>query len=99
MGSVRLPADGSPLEDESHVSTDLSGRIQTFCKEQMEKRKLEWESIRVALDKMKEDKGKQHKQQTEGKDVTYSQLARDIEKTRLIVRNLISRASMVSAEE
>ena len=33
MGSVRLPTDVPPLEDESHVSSDLTGRIQTFCKE------------------------------------------------------------------
>ena len=33
MGSVRLPVDVPPLENESHISTDLTGRIQTFCKE------------------------------------------------------------------
>ena len=79
---MRLCVDVPPLKVEFHVSTDLSGRIRTFCKEQKEKRQLEWESIRVALDKMKENKGKHHKQQAEEKDVAYSQLARDVEKNK-----------------
>ena len=54
MSSVRLPLNIPSLEDESHTPTDLSSRIQAFCKEWKEKRKHEWESIRVALDKMKE---------------------------------------------
>ena len=53
----------------------------------------------MALDKLKESKGKHPKQQAEEKDVTYSQLAKDIEKTRALVRNSVSRASTVSAEE
>ena len=53
----------------------------------------------MALDKLKESKGKPHKQQVEEKDVTYSQLAKDIEKTRAIVRNSVSRVSTVSAKE
>ena len=53
----------------------------------------------MALDKLKEDKGKHHKQQVEGKDVTYSQLAKDVEKIRAMVRNSVSRASTVLAEE
>ena len=94
---MTLPVDIPPMKDESHVSIDLPGRIQTFCKECKEKRKLEWESIRMALDKFKESKGKHHKQQE--KDVAYSQLAKDVEKTRVVVRNSVSRASTVSAEE
>ena len=61
MGSVKLPLNVPILEDESHASTDLSSRIRTFCKEQKEKRKHEWESIKMVLDKMKESKGKHHK--------------------------------------
>ena len=99
MDSVRLPVNVPPMEDESHASTDLSGRIRAFCKEQKEKRKYEWDSVRMVLDKLKDSKGKHHKQQVEEKDVTYSQLAKDVEKTTAIVRNSVSRASTVSAEE
>ena len=53
----------------------------------------------MALDKLEEGKGKHHKQQADEKDVTYSQLAKDVEKTRAMVRNSVSRASTVSAEE
>ena len=63
MSSERLPLNIPSLEDESHGPTNLSSRIWTFCKEQKEKRKHEWESIKVALDKMKESKGKYHEQQ------------------------------------
>ena len=65
MSSVKLPLNIPSLEDESHAPTDLSSRIRAFCKEQKEKRKHEWESIKVALDKIKESKGKYHKQQVE----------------------------------
>ena len=62
------------MEEESHDHTDLSGRIQTFCKEWKEKRKQEWESLKIALDKMKESKGKHPKQLDEKeREVTYSQ--------------------------
>ena len=75
MSSVRLPLHIPSLEDESHAPTDLSNRIWAFCKEWKEKRKHEWESIRVALDKMKESKGKYHKQQVEEeRDAAYSQM-------------------------
>ena len=33
MDSVRLPVNVPPMEDESHASTDLSGKILAFCKE------------------------------------------------------------------
>ena len=50
------------MEEESHAPTDLSGRIHAFCREQKEKRKQEWESHKIALDIMKESKGKHPKQ-------------------------------------
>ena len=61
MSSVRLPLNIPSLEDESHAPTNLSNKIWAFCQEWKEKRKHEWESIRVALDKMKESKGKYHR--------------------------------------
>ena len=54
----------------------------------------------MALDKMKESKGKYHKQQAEEeRDAVYAQVAQNVERTRAMVRNSISRASTISAEE
>ena len=88
------------MEEESHAPTDLSGRIHAFCREQKEKRKQEWESHKIALDIMKESKGK-HPEQPDKKEreIIYSQMAHNMEKTRNVVRNSISRASTISAEE
>ena len=100
MSSVRLPLNIPSMEEESHASTDLSGRIRAFYKEQKEKRKQEWESLKVALDKMKESKGKHFKQpDEEERKATYSQMAQNMERTRTVLRNSISRASTISAEE
>ena len=100
MSSVRLPLNIPSLEEESQAPTDLSSRIQAFCKEWKEKRKHEWESLKVALDKMKESKEKSHKQQdVEKRDAAYSQMVQNVERTRAMVRNSISRASTISAEE
>ena len=100
MNSVRLPLNIPSMEEESHSPTDLSGRMWAFCKEWKEKRKQEWESLKVALDKIKESKGKHLKQQDEEeREATYSQMAHNIERTKDMVRNSISRASTISAEE
>ena len=100
MSSVRLPLNIPSVEDESHAPTNLSSRILAFCKEWREKRKHEWESIKVALDKLKESKGKSHKQQVEEeRDTAYSQMVQNVERMRAMVMNSISRASTISAEE
>ena len=100
MSSVRLPLNIPSVEEESHAPTDLLSRIWDFCKEQKEKRKQEWESIKVSLDKMKESKGKHLKQQDEEeREAAYSQMAQNIERTRALVGNSVSRASTISAEE
>ena len=100
MSSIRLPLNIPLLEVELYASTNLSHRIQAFCQEQNEKRKYEWESIRVALEKIKESKGRYHKQQAEEeRDAAYAQMVQDVEKTRAMVSNSISRASTISAEE
>ena len=88
------------LEDMSHDSENLPRRIQKFCQEWKHKRKYEWESLKVALEKMKESKEKQCSQQTqEERDAIYAQMLQKLEKTRAMVRNSISRASTISAEE
>ena len=100
MSSVKLPVNIPSLVDESHAPTDLSSRILAFCKEQKEKRKHEWESIKVALDKMKESKGKYHKQHVEEeRDTAYSQMVQNVERKRTMVRNSIRRDSTISAED
>ena len=100
MSSVRLPLNIPMREEESHVPTDLSGRIHAFCKDQKERKKWEWESLKIALDKMKESKRKHLKQPDEKeREVVYSQMAQNMERTRNVVRNSISRASTISAEE
>ena len=49
---------------------------------------------------MKESKEKHHAQQAqEERDAMYAQMAQSLEKTRAIVRNSVSRASTISAEE
>ena len=89
MRSVRLPLNIPLIEEESHAPTDLLRRIHRFCKEQKEKRKQEWESHKIALDVMKESKGKYPKQpDKEEREVVYN-----------MVRSSISQASTISAEE
>ena len=100
MSSVMLPLDMSSLENVSCGSVNLPKRIQTFCQEQKEKKKHEWESLKVALEKMKESKEKCHNQQAqEERDATYILMVQNLEKTRAIARNSVSRASTISAEE
>ena len=49
---------------------------------------------------MKESKGKHPKQPNrEEREVVYSQIAQNMEKTRNVLRYYISRASTISAEE
>ena len=72
--------------------------FRAFCKEWKEKRKQEWESLKVALDKMKESEGKYHKQpDEEERKAAYSQMVQNMERTRTVVRNSIIRASTISA--
>ena len=59
----------------------LSNRIKSFCQEKRDKRKQEWEVHRVALEKMKESKGKQcHQQRQEERDTVYAQMLQNLER-------------------
>ena len=80
------------MEEESHISTDLARRIDTFCKEQKEKRRQEQESHKQALKALKKiNKSKQLKQPNkEEREVIYSQMAQDMEKTRVVVQRSMS---------
>ena len=100
MSSVKLPLDMPSLQDTSHSSENLPKRIQAFCQEWKVKRKHDWESLKVAVEKMRESKEKHHEQQAqEEKDAIYAQMVQNLEKTRAIVRNSVSRASTISPEE
>ena len=100
MSSVWLPLNIPLMEEGSHASTDLTRSINTFCKEQKERRRQEWESHRKALNVMKQSKGKQPKQpDKEEREVVYSQIAQNMEKMRNVLRSSISRVSTISAEE
>ena len=87
------------MEGESFISADLTRRIDTFCKEQKEKRRQEWESQQQLLHPLEQSKGKQLKHDKKEREVVYSQIAQDMEKTRDVVRRSMSRASTISAEE
>ena len=79
MSSVRLPLDTPSMEDESHEPTDLPKRIQAFCQKRKEKRKYEWESLKMTLEKMKESKEKHHRQQVEEeRDAAYAQMVQNV---------------------
>ena len=83
MSSVKLPLDMPSLENVSCESTDLPQRIHihTFCQELREKRRHEWESLKVALERIKESKEKHCVQQAqEERDATYEQMAQSLEK-------------------
>ena len=60
MDSVKLPSGMPSLEDGMVPWPEsLQDRIQSFCQEKKVKRKQEWESHRIALEKMKESKEQQ----------------------------------------
>ena len=60
MDSVKLPSGMPSLKDGMVPRPEsLQDRIQNFCHENRVKRKQEWESHRIALEKMKESKEQQ----------------------------------------
>ena len=100
MHSIRLPSDMPSLEDVSIGPENLPRRIQKFCQERKDRRKYEWESLRMALEKMKESKEKQCSQQTQEEGgAVYAQMLQDLERTRAAIRGSISKASTISDEE
>ena len=79
MSSVRLPSKEPSMEEESHISADLSRRIHIFCKEQKEKRRQKQESHKQVLNALKQNKNKWYIPDKEEREVVYSQIARDME--------------------
>ena len=101
MDSIKLLSGMPSLEDGMVPRPEsLQDQIQSFCQERKVKRKQEWESHRVALEKMKESKEQQcHQQSQEERDAVYAQMLQNLEKTRAAVRSSISKASTISDEE
>ena len=97
--SVQLPSHIPSMETESLISTALIRRIDTFCKERKEKRHQERESHQQILNALKQSKGKQLKPDKEEREVVYSQIAQDMEKTRDVLRRSMSHTSTISAEK
>ena len=100
MSSVRLPSGMPSLEDGISIRPEsLSKRIQICCQEKKDKRKHEWESHRLTLDRMKESNEKQyHQQSQEERDAVYARMLHNLETTRVAVRNSISKASTILDE-
>ena len=101
MDSIKLPSDMPSLEDGMVQRPEsLQDRIQGFCPENKVKRKQEWESHRIALERMKESKEQQqHQQNQEERDAVYAQMLQNLKRTRAAVRTSINKASTISDEE
>ena len=101
MNSIRTPSSMPSLEDGVSVEPEsLSKRIQSYCQEKKDKRKHGWETHKMALNRIKENKDKQYQQWSqEERDAIYARMLHNLERTRAAMRNSISRAFTISAEE
>ena len=101
MNSIRLPSSMPSLEDCLLVEPEsLSKRIQSYCQEKKDIRKHGWETHKLTLNRIKENKDKQYQQQSqEERGAIYARMLHNLERTRAAIRNSISRASTISAEE
>ena len=101
IGSVKFPSHIPSLEDGVSLGPEnLPKKNIKFLSKKRDKRKHKWESHRVALEKMKESKEKQHHQQSqEERNAVYAQMLQNLERTRAAVRSSISKASTISDEE
>ena len=63
MNSIRLPSSMPSLEDGLLVKPEsLSKRIQNYCQEKKDSRKHGWETHKLTLNRIKENKDKQYQQ-------------------------------------
>ena len=101
MSSIRIPSSMPSLEDGILVEPEsLSKRIQNYCQEKKDSRKHGWETHKMTLNRIKENKDKQYQQQSqEERDATYARMLHNLERTRAAMRNSISRASTILAEK
>ena len=99
--SIKLPSGMRSLKDGMVPrSESLQHRKQNFCCEKRDKRKQEWESHKIALEKMKESKKQQQCQQNQKeRDAVYVQMLQNLERTMAAMRSSISKASTISDKE
>ena len=97
----RIPPSIPSLEDGTLIeSENLTRRIHDYCEERRDNRKQKWEMHKMTLNSIKEKKEKQYQQQSQKeRDAVYARMLHNLERTRAVVRNTISRASTISAEE
>ena len=86
---AKLSPDMPSLEDGMvQRPKSLQGRVKNFCQENKVKRKQEWESHRIVLERMRESKEQQqHQQNQEKRDVVYAQMLQNLKRTRAAVRS------------
>ena len=101
MSSVQIPPSMPSLEDGILVeSKNLPRKIHDNCEERRDNRKQKWEAHKMTLNSIKEKKEKQYQQQSQkDRDAVYARMLHNLERTRAVVRNTISRASTISSEE
>ena len=101
MSSVQIPPSMPSLEDGTLIeSKNLTRRIYDYCEERRDYRKQKWEMHKMTLNSIKEKKEKQYQQQSQKeRDAVYARMLHNLERTRAVVRNTISRASTILAEE
>ena len=89
------------LEDSTLIESEsLTRRIHDYCEERRDNRRQEWKMHKMTLNSIKEKKEKQYQQQSQKeRDAVYARMLHNFEKTRAVVRNTISRASTILAEE
>ena len=63
MHSIRLPSSMPSLEDGLLVELEsFSKRIQNYCQEKIDSRKHGWETQKLTLNRIKENKDQQYQQ-------------------------------------
>ena len=87
--------DGTPIESEN-----LPRRIHDCCEDRRDNGKQKWEMHKMTLKSMKEKKENQYQQQSQKeRDAVYARMLHNLERTRAVVGNTISRSSTISAEK
>ena len=101
MNSVQIPSSMPSLEDGAQIEPEsLSRRIHDYCEERRYNGKHEWETHKMTLNSIKDKKEKQYQQQSQKeRDAVYARMLHNLERTRAMVRNTISRASTILTEE
>ena len=101
MNSVIVSSSMPSLEDGILIEPEsLSRRIHNYCQERKDNRKHEWETHKRKLNSIKEKKVKQCQKQSQKKrDAVYARMLHNLERTRAVVKNSISRASTILTEE